>query len=126
MHEAEALELPLGLPVQTKREESRFTKLWKYFQEVRDVVKEKGALLPPVYAADLLGISRQRVHQLVNDGRLESVELRGVRYVTEASLLAWAKSEHSSGDRLTVPGVRDFVKITLDNARRPASKNTSK
>ena len=41
-------------------------------------------------AAQSLGISRQRVHQLVHSGRLSTMTLHGRRYVTDASIAAYS------------------------------------
>ena len=78
MHEAAAAEFPFvkALP---KREKSRLARLWDHFQEVRAATAEHGVLMPQHYAADLLGVSRQRVHVLVNEGRLVVVDVGGVR-----------------------------------------------
>jgi hypothetical protein len=80
-----------------KREKSRAAKLWDQFAELKAIVAEKGILLPPVCVAELLNVSRARVHQLTTTGQLERVEFRGQVFVTEASLLTWAKSEHKIG-----------------------------
>lgn len=105
MHEAAVAEFPFvkALP---KREKSRLARLWDHFQEVRAATAEHGVLMPQHYAADLLGVSRQRVHVLVNEGRLVSVDVGGARYVTEASMMAFARSERATGRPLGVPKLR--------------------
>jgi hypothetical protein len=123
MFEAAVTEFPFvqALP---KREKSRLGRLWDHFQEVRAAVKENGALLPQHYAADLLGLSRQRVHVLVNEGKLKSIEVGGLRYVTESSLVAWAQAERDKGGRpsITVPGIRK----TFSMARQSAIESPKK
>lgn len=124
MHEAETLELPLGLVAPTKREKSKLAKLWDHFQEVRAALKDHGMMLPQHYAADLVGVSRQRVHQLVNEGRFTVVEIGGCRYITELSLLEFAKTERAAGRHLTVPGVRATFQKAVDCTKEIASKKT--
>jgi hypothetical protein len=80
-----------------KREKTRVAKLWDQFAELKAIVDEKGMLLPPVCVAELLNVSRARVHQLTTTGQLERVEFRGQVFVTEESLVAWAQTEHKSG-----------------------------
>lgn len=119
MHVSEEFELPLGLEARPKREKSRLAKVWDHFQELRRVVDEKGMLVPQYFVADLLGISRQRVHQLVNDGRFEVVELQGHRYLTETSVVSFAQDERKNGRPMNPPA-------TLSEAIRRASEKTSR
>ena len=44
--------------------------------------------VPQVHAAEVLGVSRARVSVLVNNGRLDLVDVDGVRQVTRASVAA--------------------------------------
>lgn len=44
--------------------------------------------VPQVHAAEVLGVSRARVSVLVNGGRLDLVDVDGVRWVTRASVAA--------------------------------------
>ena len=126
MHEAAVSEFPFVADM-PKREKSRLARLWDTFQQIREATNRHGCLLPQHYAADLLGVSRQRVHVLVNEGRLTSVEVAGVRYVTEDSLLAWATSERDKGGRPpSVPSVRECFSKALKYVREEASHPTKK
>jgi hypothetical protein len=80
-----------------KREKSKLAKLWDHLAEVKRIVEEKGAVLPQHLVADLLGISKQRVGQIIDDGRFEAVMIHGTRYVTESSVVAFAKEERRVG-----------------------------
>lgn len=80
-----------------KREKSRLQLFWDRFKEVQALVAEKGTIVPPVVAAELLGISRQRVHELMQDGRLERVEWRGQVFITEHDLVEFASAERKAG-----------------------------
>lgn len=125
MHEAAVTEFPF-VEAMPKREKSKLAKLWEHFQELKAIAAEKGVIIPQNYAADLLGVSRQRVHQLVNDGRLEAVEVRGIRFVTEASVMEWAKAERDKGGRpATVPGIRETFRLARVSAQEMAHKKTS-
>lgn len=83
-----------GLP---KREKSRLQKLWDHFQEVKEISAEKGILVPVRLASSLGGVSVQRIDQLCVVGKLERVYVDEHPFVTEQSLLAWARSERKSG-----------------------------
>lgn len=121
MSEATVGEFPFveALP---KREKSKLARLWDHFQEVRAATREHGALLPQFYAAQLLGVSRQRVHELVNDGRFVVVEVAGIRYLTEASMMEFAKSERASGRHITVPSAKEIMAGARQSALDIASK----
>lgn len=80
-----------------KREKSRLQLFWDRFREVQALVERKGTIVPPVVAAELLGISRQRVHELMQGGRLERIEWRGQVFVTEHDLVEFAVAERKAG-----------------------------
>jgi hypothetical protein len=102
MHVAESIEFPFvaALP---KREKSKFTKLWDHFQEVKRVTDERGMIVPPHLAAKLLGVTRQRVNFFMNEGRLDTVEVGGSRYIIEDSLVEFCKLERKEGRPPNLP-----------------------
>jgi hypothetical protein len=67
------------------------------------VVEGKGTVVPPVLAAKLLGISRQRVWELANDGKLERIEFEGHSFISENSIVALAKTERKAGRPFKIP-----------------------
>ncbi len=100
-HQAEAMEFPafaeLPFDGRTKREKTKLAKVWDIFQDIRKIAAEKGMLVPQTFAAKVLGISSQRVWVLVDDGKLESVEFNGTRFITEKSLIEFAQLERKAG-----------------------------
>lgn len=80
-----------------KREKSRLQQFWDRFKEIKALAEQKGIMVPPFVAAELLGISRQRVHELMQDGRLERVEWRGQVFITEHDLVEYASAERKAG-----------------------------
>lgn len=96
MHEATVNEFPFVSEL-TVREKSKVAKLWDHFQELKAITAEKGILVPPGLVAQLLGVSRQRVHQLIEAGKLEAVLVGDKSFITENSLKAWAEAEHRTG-----------------------------
>lgn len=116
MFEAQALEMPFmaDLP---KREKSRVGKLWDHFNEVRRQVAQVGMIVPQHLAADLLGLSRQRIFTLAEQGRLETVEIGGIRYLTERSVLAFAQSERKNGRPPKSVSTGELVQISLQHGR---------
>jgi len=96
MFKADVLEMPFvsSLP---KREKSKVEKVWDVLRELAQFESIHGRLLPQTFAAKLLNVSRQRVCELADLGRLETFEVSGVRMVTENSIVAYAQSERKAG-----------------------------
>lgn len=80
-----------------KREKSKLANLWEALKEANAATREHGALVPTGFAAELLGVSRTRVDQLLEAGKLTAVVVHKTRFVSENSLVAWAKAEHITG-----------------------------
>ena len=103
MTKSEALDFPFvdALP---KREKGRFQKVWDHFQAIQRLVESTGMLIPSKLAADIAGISQQRIDQLMDAKVLEKVYYHGHPFVTQDSFLSWAKSERKAGRPLKTPG----------------------
>jgi hypothetical protein len=86
-----------------KREKTRLEALWEHFAELRAITAEKGMLVPSGLAAKILGVSRQRVFDLIQSGRLEVVEVNGHNFVPESSVIAYARSERKAGRPVKLP-----------------------
>jgi hypothetical protein len=107
-----------------KREKSKLAKVWDTFQELRAATAEHGSLVPTVMAANILGVSRQRVMQLVVDGKLISVCIHGQPFIGEKSLVEHARSERKTGRPFKIPETSgDMWRAGYAAARR---KYTSK
>ena len=76
---------------------SRLQHVWDCFKELRQVVAVEGMLIQQTYASKLLGVSRQRVADLIAEGRLKAISVGGVRHVTESSLVCYMQSERKAG-----------------------------
>jgi len=91
-----------------KREKTKLASLWDNFQEIKTVTEAHGMLVPVSLAAELLGISRQRIHELMEAGRLQRVEFRGRAYMTEDQLHEYARAERKAG---RPPKVRTLFQV---------------
>jgi len=80
-----------------KREKSKVAKIWDQFQELSRLQKTHGILIPQAMAAKMLSVSPQRVWQFVEEGRLEFVEMNGIRFVTENSIVEFARVQRKEG-----------------------------
>lgn len=98
----EAQEFPF-VEVLPKREKSRLLSVWELISELSRVSEQKGALVPVVLAAEALNVTRQRMHQFCDESRLEVVLVRGHKFITEDSLVAFAKQQRKSGRPFNLP-----------------------
>lgn len=80
-----------------KREKSKLAKLWDQFQVMRDATAKHGCLVPIALAAKLGNVSNQRIHQLMDVGTLERVEIDGHPFISETSMLNWVSAERKAG-----------------------------
>ncbi len=69
------------------------------FNRFMDLQRERGGLLTASQAALVLGVSRQRVQQLTNEGRFEVLEILDGRYLCGDQLMAYAAAEKMKGGR---------------------------
>ena len=76
---------------------------WEELAEMADKSEEVGGLIPPALAASLLDVSRQRVHNMIERGRINSWMFFGDRYVSAAEVHAFMASERKPGPK---PGDR--------------------
>jgi hypothetical protein len=96
MFEATATDFPFVAEM-PKREKSKWRKVLDAFQEIQAITKVEGTLIPQVFAAQVLDLSTARIAQLCNEGRLRVVQVGKSRFVTERSVVDWAKAEHKTG-----------------------------
>lgn len=118
MFEAQILEMPFVAEL-PKREKSKLHKLWDAFFDLREIVAKTGILVPQAAAARLLGVSPQRVGQLIGVGKLDTHVWNGSPWVTENSLIAFAESERKSGRPFNTPrtGKESVVRAFKKNAK---------
>jgi len=67
------------------------------FRQWLEATKNHGPLMTSFLAASALGVSRQRVHQFVQEGRLATVDVTGQRMIPAASLDLFMSEERGRG-----------------------------
>lgn len=87
-----------------------------------EATKEKGPIVPTRFVATLLGVSRQRVHQLVKLGMLESVEISGYKWITERSIEVYGKSEREAGRPIKGVKKADLLKSCYESVTEALNK----
>lgn len=99
-----------------KREKRKVENVWDRLAQMREAVDAHGMLIPPVMVASLLNVSRQRVHQFTQDGRLKMVQVNGQPMITEDSVVELAKAERKAGRPFKVnePTVKNSIKLAME------------
>lgn len=85
-----------------KCEKSKVAKLWDRLEEMRGLVEKHGVPVPVALAAEMLGVGRQRVYDLIKSGRFIGIEWEGHVFVTEESVIEYAQSERRVGRPLKI------------------------
>jgi hypothetical protein len=80
-----------------KREVKKVRNRWEELLLIADLVREKGLPVTQRMTAEILGVSKQRVAQIIADGRLETMTYGGVVYVTQSSLTFFAQQLRKHG-----------------------------
>jgi hypothetical protein len=116
MFEAAINEFPFveGMP---KREKSKVAKIWELFAFMKSVSQTEGELVPLTMACKLLDVSRSRIDQFVQDGRLKRVEFDGHVFITENSLVELAKVERVNGRPAKKLTVKELWKASMDASK---------
>ena|SRR5579864_1262414 len=81
-----------------KREGKRTLSRWEVFKEFVDLCERKGPPIGTTLAAELLGVSKQRVYDFIKEGRLEVVEdPLGRSVITGNSFIEFCHQERKNG-----------------------------
>jgi len=63
-------------------------------------------------AATILGLSRQRVHQLADEGTFSSFEFYGMKWVLESEVVSFAKLNRTAGENQYRPSTKELWKVS--------------
>jgi hypothetical protein len=80
-----------------KREAKKVQSVIDQWNEFKTLVRSKGTMIPPMIAARIANVSKQRIYQLVDSGTLEHVRIQGHGFITEISFTAWLTSPRTTG-----------------------------
>ena len=100
-----------------KREKGRVSRALDLVEELTRITEEQGPMIPSPLAAKVLNISRQRMHQLIQDKRIPVVEVQGHHFVTKTALIGFANTERKDGRPISPPTrFTEQVKLAWDYA----------
>jgi len=116
MFEATVSEFPFVAEL-PKRDRSKVRDIWQGFREFSKSSEERGGPVPVTLAAKLLGISRQRIWVLMEEGKLERLTFEGHAFVSGDSIVAMAKAERKAGRPVKAAGLREVWNESMAGAK---------
>ena len=86
-------------------------------REFRATSAQEGGLLPFAAAAGVLGVSKQRVHDLVNEGTLRAIEQFGKNWLSANELESFVKLQRQSGRPWREPSIKEQWRAAMEGAK---------
>jgi hypothetical protein len=81
--------------------------------DIREYVrltKLHGGLLPQSFVATILGVSRQRVHQLVEEGTFSHWTFYGMKWLSQEEVFSFARLNRQKGENQYKPSTKELWK----------------
>lgn len=76
------------------------------------ICKLHGGLVPQSTVATILGVSRQRVHQLVGEGTFSHWTFYGMKWVSQNEVVSFAKLNRRAGENQYSPSAKQLWKAS--------------
>lgn len=92
-----------GFLESTPKRSTPFTRVMDAIRELTAATEKHGALIPAAFLEQILGVSKQRVHQILNEDKLVVLTFMGKNYVTEDSLVSYVKTINTDDKRVNLP-----------------------
>ena len=83
----------------------------------REKCTQDGGLMPFATAAKFLGVSKQRVNDLVAEGTLKPVEFAGKKWLSANQIEEFIKLKREPGRPWNKPSVKEQWKMSREGAR---------
>jgi hypothetical protein len=85
--------------------------------EFKRISKLQGGLVPQSAVATALGVSRQRVHQLVTEGTLSHWTFYGMKWLSENEVVSFAKLHRGEGENQYKPSAKEMWKAAREDGK---------
>jgi len=79
-------------------------------KEFMRIIKLHGGLVPMSAVGTILGVSRQRVHQLADEGTFTVFEFYGMKWLLEAEVISFGKLKRAAGENQYEPSKKQMWK----------------
>ena len=81
------------------------------------IIKLRGGLVPMSAVGTILGISRQRVHQLADEGTFSVYEFYGMKWLLEEEVVAFGKLKRAAGENQHEPSKKQMWKEARETGK---------
>jgi len=86
-------------------------------REFKRIVKLQGGLVPQSAVPTVLGLSRQRVHQLVSEGTLSHWTFYGMNWLSQDEVVSFAKLNRQQGENQYRPSTKQMWKASRESSK---------
>jgi|SRR5271170_1647099 len=103
-------------PIAKKKSKSLFSFLndWREFSRIS---KLHGGLVPQSIVATVLGVSRQRVHQLIEEGTFSHWDFYGKKWLSQEEVVSFAKLNRQAGENQFKPSMKELWKASKEHGK---------
>jgi hypothetical protein len=95
-------------------------------REFAKLTKLHGGLVPMSAVATILGVSRQRVHQLVDEGTFTHWTFYGMKWLSQEEVISFAKLNRPKGENQYTPSVKRMWKESRETGKEFVQKRQEK
>ena len=106
-----------GFVATLPKTEERPKSAWEKWAEIKRVIDAEEGLVPVRLAVEMLGVSRQRVYELIEEGKVKTFDVVGQQFISFKSLSAWAHSERKAGKPFKPVTKRQLWRMAQDTAK---------
>lgn len=86
-------------------------------REFKRISELKGGLVPQAVAGTVLGVSRQRIHQLISEGTFSVWQFYGMNWLSQDEVVSFAKLERAAGENQHKPSVKELWKVSRETGK---------
>jgi hypothetical protein len=106
--------------------EEKSTGVRGVFEDIREfarLTKLHGGLVPQSTVATILGVSRQRVHQLVQEGTFNHWTFYGMKWLSQQEVASFAKLNRQQGENQYRPSTKQMWKESQEMGKEFVQKH---
>ena len=87
------------------------------FREFKRISEQRGGLVPQAVAGTVLGVSRQRIHQLISEGTFSVWEFYGMNWLSQEEVVSFGKLKRAAGENQYKPSVKRLWKVSRETGK---------
>jgi hypothetical protein len=91
--------------------------VFRFLRDYRKTLSREGGLLPFATAAVLMGVSKQRVNELIKEGTLVPVEACGKKWLSAKQVEEFIKLHREPGRPWHKPSVKEMWKMSREGGK---------